>query len=181
MAELATIARPYAEALFNLAKSQDIVEWETMLTKIEQLFLNPDIKALVHSRSLSHQKIIEILLRLFESFSPKLAKNEVKNLIAMLIKNGRPTVLPEITKQFRVLKNTQEGVADAEITSAFEMTESQKNELVASLEKKFDRKLNPFITVDNSLIGGVRVVVNDEVLDISISARLREMRDALVI
>lgn len=180
MAEFATIARPYAEALFHLANSQDIVEWETILNEIGQLFLHSDIKNLVHSPGIPSQKVVDIFLNLLGSSFSKLVKDEIENLITILIKNGRLIILPEISRQFRILKNTQEGIADAEITSAFKMTELQVNELVTSLERKFDRKLNPLITVDHSLIGGVRVVVNDEVLDASISTRLREMRDALV-
>ena len=78
-----------------------------------------------------------------------------------------------------MLKNAQEGAADADIVSAFEMSRAQVAELVATLEKKFGRKLNPTVTVDPSLIGGVRVVVGDEVLDTSVRAKLQQMHVAL--
>ena len=80
---------------------------------------------------------------------------------------------------FRSLKNAHEGAADAEVTSAFEMTADQVNELAATLEKKFGRKLHPTVTVDSSLIGGVRVVVGDQVLDTSVRAKLQKMQAAL--
>jgi F-type H+-transporting ATPase subunit delta len=105
---------------------------------------------------------------------------EVKNFLAMLIENGRVSLLPEIGAQFQVLKNAQEGAADAEITSAFELAGAQLADLVKTLEKKFSRKLNPTVTVDSSLIGGVRVVVGDEILDTSVRAKLQQMRIALV-
>ena len=105
--------------------------------------------------------------------------NEAKNFINMLVENGRMSLLPEIGAQFHALKNAQEGAADAEITSAFELSDAQVKELVATLEKKFGRKLNPSITVDPALIGGVRVLVGDEVLDTSVRAKLQQMHVAL--
>jgi F-type H+-transporting ATPase subunit delta len=77
------------------------------------------------------------------------------------------------------LRNAQEGAADAEIVSAFELTPAQVVDLVATLEKRFGHNLNPSVTVDSSLIGGVRVVVGDEVLDTSVRARLQRMQTAL--
>jgi F-type H+-transporting ATPase subunit delta len=75
--------------------------------------------------------------------------------------------------------NAQEGAADAEITSAFELSDAQVKELIATLEKKFGRKLNPSVAIDKGLIGGVRVVVGDEVLDTSVRAKLQRMHTAL--
>jgi F-type H+-transporting ATPase subunit delta len=97
----------------------------------------------------------------------------------MLVDNGRLTLLPEIGAQFHALKNAQEGAADAEISSAFELSDTQVRELIAALEKKFGRKLNPSVSIDKDLIGGVRVVVGDEVLDTSVRARLQQMHAAL--
>jgi len=97
----------------------------------------------------------------------------------MLVQNDRLTLLPEIATQFHALKNAQEGAADAEIVSAFELSSAQLTELVATLEKKFGRKLNPSVTVDSGLIGGVRVVVGDEVFDTSVRAKLQQLHVAL--
>ena len=106
--------------------------------------------------------------------------DQAKNFIQMLVENGRVSLLPEIGAQFHALKNAREGAADADITSAFPITEAQVAELVGSLEKKFGRKLNPSVTVDAALIGGVRVVVGDQVLDTSVRAKLQKMHLALV-
>ena len=104
---------------------------------------------------------------------------EANNFLGMVVANGRIELLPEIGAQFQLLKNSAEGAADAEITSAFDLSAAQVSELVATLEKKFSRKLNPTVTVDPSLIGGVRVVVGDEVLDTSVRAKLQQMRRIL--
>ena len=120
-------------------------------------------------------EVIDTLLALLKSG----VTDEVKNLVEMLVLNGRVALLPEIDAQFQALKNANEGAADAQIFSAFEMTDAQVGELVSVLGKKFGRKLNPTVTVDNSLIGGVRIVVGDEVLDTSVRAKLQQMQVAL--
>lgn len=178
MAEFATIARPYAEALFRVAKSQDLVAWAALITEMAHLTEHPDVKALAQNPALSHQQVADTFFALLKSSAVKQGA-EARNLVSTLVDNGRLIVMPEIAAQFHALKNAEEGAADAEITSAFEMTEVQIKDLIATLEKKFRRKLNPSVTVDSTLIGGVRVVVGDEVLDTSVRAKLQELHIAL--
>ena len=175
MAELATLARPYAEALFRVAKDGDLSAWSDLVSEMGQIGAHPDVKALVNNPNLSDSQIIETILSLIKSN----VTGEAKNLIDMLVENNRVTLLPEIAEQFQELKNAFEGSADAMIVSAYEMSDAQVKELLSSLEKKFGRKLNPTISVDASLIGGVRVEVGDEVLDTSVRAKLQQMHDAL--
>jgi F-type H+-transporting ATPase subunit delta len=175
MAELATIARPYAEALFRVAKSGNLSAWSDLVSEMAHVAAHPDVQALSHNPNVSHKLVVDTFLALLKS--P--LNDEAKNFINMLVENGRLTLLPEIGAQFHVLKNAQEGAADAEISSAFALSDAQVKELVATLEKKFGRKLNPSVSVDNSLIGGVRVVVGDEVLDTSVRAKLQQMHVAL--
>jgi len=175
MAELATIARPYAEALFRVAKSGNLAAWSDLVSEMAAVAALPDVKSFASNPKLSDKQVSETFLSLLKSnVSP-----EAKNFVGMLVENGRLVLMPEIASQFHALKNASEGAADAEITSAFEMTEAQVNDLVATLEKKFGRKLNPTVKVDNSLIGGVRVTVGDEVLDTSVRAKLQKMYVAL--
>lgn len=175
MAELATIARPYAEALFRVAKSGNLSTWSDLVSEMAAVASHPDVKAFAGNPKHSDQQVVETFLSLLKSnVTP-----EAKNFVGMLVENGRLTLLPEIGTQFQALKNAAEGAADAEITSAFELTDAQVKDLVATLEKKFGRKLKPSVTVDNSLIGGVRVTVGDEVLDTSVRAKLQQMHTAL--
>lgn len=175
MAELATIARPYAEALFRVAKAGSLPAWSDLVSEMAQVAALPDIKALADNPKVSDQQTADTFLSVLKS--P--VNNEAKNFIGMLVENGRLTLLPEIGAQFHALKNAQEGAADVEIASAFDLSDAQVKELVALLEKKFGRKLNPSVAVDKSLIGGVRVVVGDEVLDTSVRAKLQQMHVAL--
>jgi F-type H+-transporting ATPase subunit delta len=176
MAELATVARPYAEALFRVAQSGNLSAWSELVSEMAQLGAHPDVKALANDPKLSDRQVADAILSVLKS--P--VNDEAKKFISMLVENDRVTLLPEIGEQFQVLKNALEGAADAEITSAFELSDVQVKELVDMLEKKFSRKLNPSVTVDDSLIGGVRVVVGDEVLDTSVRAKLQQMHVALV-
>lgn len=175
MAELATIARPYAEALFRVAQSGNVAAWSDLVSEMAAVASLPDVKSFASNPKISDRQVAETFLSLLKSnVTP-----EAKNFVAMLVENGRLTLLPEIGVQFHALKNAAEGSADAEITSAFEMTEAQVKDLVATLEKKFGRKLNPTVKVDGALIGGVRVAVGDEVLDTSVRAKLQKMHAAL--
>jgi len=146
-----------------------------VVSELTQLGANTDVQDFASNPNVTHAQLADTIAALVKS--PLTA--EAKNFIAMLIENRRMTLLPEIGAQFMVLKNAQEGAADAHIQSAFEMSQAQVAELMTSLEKKFGRKLNPSVVVDPALIGGVRVVVGDEVLDTSVRARLQQMHVAL--
>jgi F-type H+-transporting ATPase subunit delta len=176
MAELATVARPYAEALFRVAQSGDMAAWSAATSELGQIGANPDVQAFAANPKVTAAQLADTIASMVKS--PLNA--EAKNFIAMLAENGRVNLLPEIAAQFAALKNANEGAADAAIFSAFEISGDQLAQLVATLEKKFGRKLNPTVTVDPSLIGGVRVVVGDEVLDTSVRAKLQQMHVALV-
>ncbi|MBP0600425.1 F0F1 ATP synthase subunit delta [Herbaspirillum sp. LeCh32-8] len=175
MAELVTIARPYAEALFRVAKAGSLAAWSDLITEMAQVAAHPELKALAHNPSVSHVKLAEV----FAAAVKTPLSVEAQNFVNTLIENGRLVLLPQIAEQFHELKNAQEGSADAHITSAFALSDAQVKDVVTSLEKKFGRKLNPSVTVDESLIGGVRVVVGDEVFDTSVRAKLQQLHAAL--
>ncbi|MFZ6712793.1 F0F1 ATP synthase subunit delta [Undibacterium sp. TC9W] len=175
MAEIATIARPYAEALFRVAQTGNLSAWSELVTEMAQVGAHPDVQALAHNPKVSADQKAEIFLSAIKS--PVTA--EAKNFINTLADYDRLTLLPEIAFQFHALKNALEGAADAEVTSAFEISAAQLSELSVLLEKKFGRKLHPTVKVDSSLIGGVRIVVGDQVLDTSVRAKLQKMHGAL--
>jgi F-type H+-transporting ATPase subunit delta len=104
----------------------------------------------------------------------------VQSFLRTVLDNGRLAALPEIASQFHALVNARSGVSDATIESAYPIDAAQLDEVKASLEKRFGRKLNASVVLRPELIGGVRVVVGDEVLDTSVAARLQQMKTALV-
>ncbi|MGE4368752.1 MAG: F0F1 ATP synthase subunit delta [Burkholderiaceae bacterium] len=177
MAELSTIARPYAEALFATARDdQDgLASWSALVSELAQVASLGDVREALTDPRLNAQQRIELFVGLIKS--PLSAK--ARNFIELLVNNNRILALPQIAEQFELLKNQHEGSALAEITSAFPLADEQVQQLVAGLEKKFGLKLKPVVTVDPSLVGGVRVAVGDQVLDTSVRAQLARMRDTL--
>lgn len=178
MAETATIARPYAEALYRVASESsagNLGAWSELVSEMGQVAANPDMKAVAGDPNVPGDKLEQLFLSVIKS--P--LNDDAKRFVKLLVANGRLQVLPEIAEQFHALKNASEGSADVEITSAFPVEGAALNDLVAALERKFARKLQPTVAVDPSLIGGVRVKVGDEVLDTSVRARLAAMQAAL--
>jgi F-type H+-transporting ATPase subunit delta len=104
---------------------------------------------------------------------------EAENFVRVLASNQRLELLHEIREQFDALKNEREGVVEAEVQSAFEMTQDQVGDLVSRLEKKLGRKVRARVSVDKALIGGVRLVVGDKVIDGSARAQLGALESAL--
>jgi len=175
MAELATIARPYAEAVFRVAQPAKLNAWAEVLSEMAQVASVPAFREIAGNPRFDRAQLTDIFLA-----SLKVPMDaEAKNLLSMLIENGRLSLLPEIEQQFHELKNAFESTADAQIISAFPMADEQVRDLVAVLEKKFGRKLVASVSVDAALIGGIRVTVGDEVLDSSVSARLAHMQTVL--
>lgn len=176
MAEARTIARPYAEAVFKLAKAKDALPaWSGMLQLAAAIAADERIRALIGNPQVPAKRLGELLLDLC---GDKLT-DEGRNFIVLLAENGRIEILPEVSELFEQLKIRQEGVLDAKITSAFAMSDTQLRDLVADLEVRFKRKIEAKVSIDPELIGGVKVEIGDEVLDASVQAKLEAMAVAL--
>ncbi|OZI20745.1 F0F1 ATP synthase subunit delta [Bordetella genomosp. 9] len=177
MAELSTVARPYAEALFAAAcdDKAGLDLWAGLVNQMAQVAANADVREAMADPRLGDAERAQAFAGLLQGDVPQAARN----FVDLLVENGRLLLLPEIAEQFMALKNRHEGTAQANITSAFEMTPEQVKDLLSALELKFGLKLKPQVTVDSSLIGGVRVAVGDQVLDTSVQAQLARMRDTL--
>ncbi len=175
MAELATIARPYAEALFKAIAPNDAAAVSEQVNALGAVAANEQVRQFADNPKVLPQQVFELITTAAKAF----LGDGAKNLLRAVIENGRLAALPEIAAQFHALVNSRSGVSDATVFSAFPIDATQLPQVVASLEKRFGRKLNASVVVDPSLIGGVRVVVGDEVLDTSVKARLEQMKVAL--
>jgi F-type H+-transporting ATPase subunit delta len=122
---------------------------------------------------------VEQVFDLIASVAKTALSEQGKNFLRTVIENGRLNALPEIAVQFRTLKNAQSGSSDAVVFSAFPIDATALADVALSLEKRFGRKLNVTVELQPELIGGIRVVVGDEVLDTSVKARLEQMKVAL--
>jgi F-type H+-transporting ATPase subunit delta len=176
MAETATIARPYAEAAFGLAeKAGNSGKWLGWLATMARVAGNPEMQACIGNPGVGAKPLYDLFIALCREDFPE----EARNFVRVLIANDRLALLPEIYAQFAALKNEREGVVEAEIRSAFPLDNAQINGLVADISKRFKRRVQPRVTVDKDLIGGVRITVGDEVIDGSVRGKLEGMAAAL--
>lgn len=174
MAEIATIARPYAEALFKAAQS-DLAGAAAWLDELAAIAGNSQLLQFADNPKVDAKQVFDVIAGVAKSALPEAAKN----FLQLVIENGRLSALPEIASQFRALKNAVGGSSDATVFSAFAMDAAALAGVASALEKRFGRKLNLTVALEPELIGGIRVVVGDEVLDTSVKARLEHMKLAL--
>lgn len=176
MAETITIARPYAQAVFQLAReSGTLAEWSARLQRLALIAADPEMIRLIGDPKLSAREVAE----LFVSLSGEPDNREIASLAGLLAENGRFDVLGEIGEIFEQLKIEAEGVSKAVITSAFPLDKAQLKPLMAELEAHFGCRLQAEVEVDPALIGGVRVAVGDRILDASVRGKLDAMSVAL--
>ena len=176
MAETITIARPYAEAVFQLAdKAGELAKWSETLAQLAGIAANPDMLQAMGDPRLSTDQ----LYGLFASLAGEAMFVQSQNLVRVLIENRRLSLVPEIRDLFEDLKNEREGMVEARITSAFPLEGEPLGKLVADLEQRFKRRIQPIVSVDPELIGGVCVQVGDEVIDGSVRGKLASMVVAL--
>jgi F-type H+-transporting ATPase subunit delta len=177
MAEIATIARPYAEALFKSAGT-DGAKLKEQMASLATLAGDAGLRQYADNPKVSALQVFDLVAGVALQKGLTL-DSKVANLLRTVLDNGRLSALPEVASQFAALVNGQSGVSDAVIESAFHIEWADLAELVATLEKRFGRKLKPTVKLAPELIGGVRVTVGDQVLDTSVKARLEHMKLAL--
>jgi F-type H+-transporting ATPase subunit delta len=175
MAEIATIARPYAEALFRSSSSAAVA---AQVQALGATAGNEQLRQFAANPSVSAEQVFNVVSDVLARQGVVLS-SEVQNFLRAVIDNNRVAALPVIAEQFHTLVNAKGGVSDARIESAFAIDAAQLTDVVAALEKRFGRKLNAHVDITPELIGGIRVVVGDEVLDTSVKARLEQMKAAL--
>ena len=176
MAESVTIARPYAQAVFRLAREtgkQSV--WSERLERLSAIVVDPEMARIVGNPRFSAGQVTELFISLFgEEKDQDLAK-----FVGLLAENERLSVMPDIRDIYEQLKSADEGVKDALITSAYPLADAQLKNLMSQLESHFGGKLQPRVEVDAALIGGVKVAVGDQVLDASVRGKLDAMATAL--
>lgn len=176
MAETVTIARPYAEALFQVAKeSSALAKWSEHLALLAQVAAHPEAHAAIGDPNVDAGQLVE----LFRSACGSAVDAELSNFVQLLSDNNRLGCLPEIAALYESYKQAEEGVKHAEIYSAFAMDEAQVKALVPQLETYFNSRLEASVQVDPELIGGVKIVVGDRMLDTSVRGKLDKMATAL--
>lgn len=176
MAEPATIARPYAEAVFAIAdESERRAEWSAMLAALAAVVADPRVRAAIADPNRSAAQAAGLVIGILAGR----LTGEAENFVRVLAENGRLELLPHIRAQYEALRNEREGVLEAEIQSAFALEATALADLVARLEKKTGRKVKASVRLDPELIGGARIVLGDRVIDGSVRAQLAALEAAL--
>jgi F-type H+-transporting ATPase subunit delta len=172
MAEAVTIARPYAVAVFRLAKEKNaLAKWSEMLSLASAVVADVQMHALIEDPKLESAD----LERLFISICGDRLDVSGVNLIKLLVEYDRLALLPEIASIYEDLKAHDEGTLDAEITAAAKLDDKQVKTLVSQLQVKFGKKVEAHVKVDPEIIGGIKIVVGDTVIDASVRGRLQEL------
>ena len=183
MAEIATLARPYAEALFQVATKNgnngDVKQIAAAVDAAAAVVADAQFLQFADNPKSTPEQVLGEIAGVIAANGSAPLNATVSNLLATVIDNGRLSALTEIAAQFHTLVNAHAGLANAQVFSAFDIDATQLAALVVTLEKRFGRKLNATVQIEPDLIGGIRVVVGDEVLDTSVKARLEQMKVAL--
>jgi F-type H+-transporting ATPase subunit delta len=176
MAERTTVARPYADAAFEIAKDENaLARWSEMVGLAEAIAVDPAMADALGSPKLDAAEKTTLFLSVAgDRFGPSM-----RNFVRVLIDADRIELLPEIRMLFEDMRNEAEGVAEARIETAMPITEAQLGELTAALAKRFGKRIQASTAVNPKLIGGARIAVGDTVIDGSVRGKLEAMRNAL--
>lgn len=176
MAELATLARPYANAVFELAKTDNTLDaWSRMLSFLAAAAAEPKVRQLLDSPELAD----EVKARQLIDLCGDELNDRGRNLVHVLAGNKRLDALGAILEQFEIRKAEEERVLDVEVVTAYELSSEQSEKLRAALQRKFDREVNLTGRVDESVIGGAVIRAGDTVIDASLRGRLDKLAETL--
>jgi len=176
MAEETTVARPYAEAAFAIARDGNALPvWSEMLRLAASVLADAQMQA-----ALDHPKLtLEGKEALLLSVLGDRMNQEGRSFMRVLIEADRIVLLPVIAEMFERLKDASDGVAKATIETAFPMDATQLSDLTLALERRFGQRIEATVSVKPELIGGARVTVGDTVLDGTVQEQLRAMAAGL--
>lgn len=176
MAELVTIARPYAEAAFRVAREQNALPaWSDALALIAAVVADAQVTALIDAPQVSATQIEGVIIGAIG----KHLSGEARNFVQVLAQNRRLGVVAQIRDSYEALRREHEGAMEATVISALPLADGQLQTLVATLEKKYGRKITAKVELDPKLIGGLKIMVGDKVIDATVRGKLDAMAAAL--
>jgi len=176
MSELATIARPYAEAVFKRAKeSKQTQNWSDMLAFLAIVVQDMEMLAIINDPKVNNATLLQLLLDVCQEQLDK----EGINLLKLLVQNSKLKIVPHIEKLFEAYKAEDEGYVEVEVKSAYALSKEEKDNLAATLEKTLTRKVHMTVQVDKTLIGGILARAGDIVIDGSIKSQLQQLAKSL--
>lgn len=176
MSESSNIARPYAQAIFELARdSGRFDEWSDSLKSLCEIVEHPDIEAMINDPRITREQILDVMLEIGgDGFD-----EQTGNLVRILGHYRRLAAIPMIARQYESLRAQEEGIIEAELETAFEIEDEQRSSLIAALQKRLGRRVRLTSSVNPDLLGGVVVRAGDWVIDGSVRARLEKLSSSL--
>jgi len=176
MAEYTTIARPYAQAVFELAQGSDtLAEWSGMLDLLSTVTEDPTLRGLLKSARLEKQQWADLLL----SVCGDGLTDEGKNLVKVLTDNHKFALLPEINRQYQTLKAEQEGYVTVEVISTYALNPQHKQQISDALKARLGKEIVVNATIDRDLLGGWLIRIGNQVLDLTVRGRLQQLTAGL--
>ncbi|MEA3638710.1 MAG: F0F1 ATP synthase subunit delta [Lamprobacter sp.] len=171
-----TIARPYAEAAFEVARaSQQLDAWSDDLAKLAAIVADPQVASQLGNPKLSDSELVDLLFAVAgEGLSV-----EIQNLVRLLAENERLTVLPDLARLYEARKTAIQGVRHIQIRSAYALSAAEQQTLQSSLKRHFGTEVELRVEEDASLIGGLEVRADDVVIDGSVRGRLQQLANEL--
>lgn len=175
MAESLTIARPYADAAFGIARDTNALpQWSDALSRLAQVMASSEARGLVSNPRLASPQIAAVIC----DAAGKLDQ-EQRNFVQVLAENERLDVMREIADQFRLLRNRHDEILEVTVQTAYPLDEGQVADIVATLEKKYGRKVRATTELEDELIGGVCIRIGDEMIDASVRGKLAKLAATL--
>ena len=176
MSELATLARPYAEAVFKTAKeSETFAQWSEMLAFLSAVAEDRDIEKIIGNPKVGKDRLLQLML----DISQDPLNAEGTNFLKLLVENGRLQLLPEIARLYEQSRAEDEGYIEVDVKTAFAFTKEEEKKFAASLEKKLSKTVHMNVEIDKSLIAGVLVKAGDTVIDGSIKGQIQQLAKRL--
>ena len=178
MAEISTIARPYAVATYKLGKeSKSLAKWSEMLAFAATVANDAQMQAYVQNPKVVASDLQATFLKVC---GDKL-NEQGQNLIRVLVEYNRMSILPAIASAFEALKAQDEGTLDAQIIAASKPSDAEIKDLLKRLEAKFGKKIEANVMIDAELIGGFKIIVGDTVIDSSVKGQLQNLAYTLAV
>lgn len=179
MAEKITIARPYAQAVFDIARDQgQLADWSQALALLTVIVSDPRMEQLLGNPHVSAEQLVTLISDVGGDALGK-AGSPVRSLVRVLAENRRLGLVPELRAHYEALRAEAERTVQAEVTSAFPLTEEQRAAIAASLRRRLGREVQLTCTTDESLIGGAVIRAGDLVIDGSVTAHVNRLAAAL--
>jgi len=169
MSDFTTAARPYANAVYDLAHENSALDsWGDALANLAAVVSDAQMRELLDDPETGKTQKGELILQVL---GDKLNEQQ-QNLVKLMAENGRLKLMPDVVEQFEVARAKAENKIEAEVVSAFELTAEQISELVNTLKKKLGCDVTLTSTIDESLIGGVVIKAGDTIIDASMKSQL---------